>query len=40
MLRNHTSEVAAIMADPAVQIALATLEAEHERTVADIIALT
>ncbi|MBV8769608.1 MAG: hypothetical protein JO094_12020, partial [Hyphomicrobiales bacterium] len=40
MLPDHAAEVAAIMADPAFKVALATLEAEHERTVADIVALT
>ncbi|MBV8447927.1 MAG: M20/M25/M40 family metallo-hydrolase [Hyphomicrobiales bacterium] len=40
MLPDHAAEVAAIMADPAFKVALATLEAEHERTVEDIVALT
>ena len=40
MLRNHAAEIAAIIADPAFKMALATLDAEHERTVADIVALT
>jgi len=40
MKRDHAAEIAAIMADPAFKTALATLDAEHEQTVADIIALT
>jgi acetylornithine deacetylase/succinyl-diaminopimelate desuccinylase-like protein len=37
---DHAAEIAAIMADPAFKTAVATLDAEHERTVADIVALT
>ena len=40
MPHDHAAEIAAIIADPAFKMALATLDAEHERTVADIVALT
>lgn len=40
MPHNHAAEIAAIIADPAFKMALAALDAEHERTVADIVALT
>ena len=33
MPRDHAAEVAAIMAHPAFKVAVATLDAEHERTV-------
>ncbi len=40
MQRDHTAEIAAILRDPAFKRAVKTLDAEHERTVADIITLT
>ena len=40
MPRDHVAEIAAIMAHPDFRRAVATLDAEHERTVADIVALT
>jgi acetylornithine deacetylase/succinyl-diaminopimelate desuccinylase-like protein len=40
MSRDHAAEIAAIMAHPDFRAAVATLDAEHERTVADIVALT
>ncbi|MFI5016224.1 MAG: M20/M25/M40 family metallo-hydrolase [Hyphomicrobiales bacterium] len=40
MPRDHAAEIAAIMAHPAFKMAVATLDAQHERTVADIVALT
>lgn len=40
MQNNHAAEIAAIMSRPAFKKAVATLDAEHDRTVADIITLT
>ena len=40
MQRDHTNEIAEILRDPAFKRAVETLDAEHERTVADIITLT
>ncbi|MBS0241795.1 MAG: M20/M25/M40 family metallo-hydrolase [Proteobacteria bacterium] len=40
MQRNHAAEVAEILGHPAFKAAVRTLDAEHERTVADIITLT
>ncbi len=40
MQRDHTKEIAEILRDPAFKKAVETLDAEHERTVADIITLT
>jgi acetylornithine deacetylase/succinyl-diaminopimelate desuccinylase-like protein len=40
MPRDHAAEIATIMAHPAFKMAVATLDAQHERTVADIVALT
>ena len=40
MQRDHTKEIAEILRDPAFKRAVETLDAEHERTVADIITLT
>jgi len=40
MQRDHTKEIAEILRDPAFRKAVETLDAEHERTVADIITLT
>lgn len=40
MPRDHAAEIAAIMAHPAFKTAVATLDAEHERMIADIITLT
>lgn len=40
MQRDHSAEVAAVLRDPAFKRAVETLDAEHERTVADIITLT
>jgi tripeptide aminopeptidase len=37
---DHAAEIEAILAHPAFKMAVATLDAEHERTVADIVALT
>jgi acetylornithine deacetylase/succinyl-diaminopimelate desuccinylase-like protein len=40
MRRDHTSEIAEILRDPAFNKAVETLDVEHERLVADIITLT
>lgn len=40
MQRDHTKEIAEILRAPAFKKAVETLDAEHERTVADIITLT
>jgi tripeptide aminopeptidase len=40
MQRDHTKEIAEILRDPAFKRAVETLDAEHDRTVADIITLT
>ncbi|MGN6096979.1 MAG: M20/M25/M40 family metallo-hydrolase [Bosea sp. (in: a-proteobacteria)] len=40
MPRDHASDVATIIRHPAFVTAVATLDAEHERTVADIVTLT
>ena len=40
MRRDHTSEIAEILRDPAFNRAVETLDVEHERLVADIITLT